>query len=49
MHEISVGKHAIRVNNVQFCTLFFFFLSGMGFATCAFIVLLDVIRWSYWS
>lgn len=46
MHEISVGKHAVQVNNWQFCTLFFFCVSGIGFATCAFVVLLDVIRWS---
>jgi hypothetical protein len=46
MHEISVGKHTVQVNNWQFCTLFFFCVSGMGFACCAFVVLLDVIRWS---
>ena len=46
MHEIRVGKHAIVVNNWQFCTLFFFVLSGIGFGGCAFMVLMDVIRWS---
>jgi hypothetical protein len=45
-HEIQVGKHAVTVNNWQFCTLFFFSLSGLGFAACAFMVVLDVIRWS---
>jgi hypothetical protein len=46
MHEIQVGKHTVTVNNWQFCTLFFFSLSGLGFAACAFMVVLDVIRWS---
>lgn len=46
MHEISVGKHTVQVNNFQFCTLFFFFLSGMGFAAAAFLVLIDIVRWS---
>jgi len=46
MHEISVGKHSVRVSNFQFCTLFFFFLSGMGFLAAGFMVILDVLRWS---
>jgi hypothetical protein len=46
MHEISVGKHAVQVNNWQFSVLFFFCLSGLGFAACAFMVLLDIVRWS---
>jgi hypothetical protein len=48
-HEISVGNHAVKVNNWQFSVLFFFCLSGLGFAACAFMVLLDILRWSYWS
>ena len=46
MHEIQIGKHAVQLNAWQFCTLFFFFLSGMGFATCAFLILIDIVRWS---
>jgi len=46
MHEIQIGKHAVQVNNWQFCTLFFFCVSGIGFMACAFLVLLDIIRWS---
>jgi hypothetical protein len=46
MHEIRVGKHAVQVSNLQFCTLFFLFLSGMGFLAAGFMVILDIIRWS---
>ena len=49
MHEISVGKHTVRVNNFQFCTLFFFCLSGLGFLGACFMVILDIARWSYQS
>lgn len=46
MHEIRIGQHAVQFNNWQFSALFFFFLSGMGFAACAFLVLIDIVRWS---
>ena len=49
MHEIRVSNFAVRLNNWQVCTLLFFCLSGMGFIGSGLMLILDIIRWSYWS
>ena len=47
MHEIRLSNFAVKLNSWQFSILFFFCLSGMGFAACGFMILLDIIRWAY--
>ncbi len=46
MHEIKIDDHAVRLNNWQFCTLFFFCLSGLGALSMTLMVAIDIIRWS---
>lgn len=49
MHEFRVGKSAIQLNNWQTTIVGFFALSGLGFFAAAFMILVDIIRWSLQS
>jgi len=46
MHEIRVSNFAVQLNNWQFTFLFFLSLSGLGLLAAAFMVVVDIARWS---
>lgn len=46
MHEIRMSNFAVKLNNWQFMVLFFFCLSGLGFAASVAMIAVDIIRWS---
>jgi hypothetical protein len=49
MHEIKISNFAVQLNNWQTCTLLFFAFSGLGFIGSFLMVIIDIIRWSYFS
>ena len=46
MHEFQIGDFVVQLNNWQFGTVFFLFLSGMGAVAAGLMVVADIIRWS---
>lgn len=49
MHEIRVDKYAVNVNDWQTGVILFFCISGLGALAAGLMVVIDIIRWSYWS